>query len=168
MYSTCCYFTIVGLCSTFYSVPSHPAGKFLFYFFHIKSFQDTYITKPDGRSFILSNPHRDVDDTVFPSCSVLYIIFPLAVFQKRLINKPLFHFFFPLSQNDHKDAKVKLHLKKKKSRVYFLWQKLLLSSKIMLQANLPVQKCTPFEAWVAIVIDRSSDIHHLLSFFYLN
>lgn len=33
MYSTCCYFTIVGLCSTFYSVPSHPAGKFLFYFF---------------------------------------------------------------------------------------------------------------------------------------
>ena len=90
-------------------------------FFHIKSFQDTCITKPDGRSFILSNPHRDVDDTAFPSCSVLYIIFPLAFFQKRLINKPLFH-FFPLSQNDHKDSKIKLHLKKK-SWVCFLWQK---------------------------------------------
>lgn len=91
-------------------------------FFHIKSFQDTCITKPDGRSFILSNPHRDVDDTAFPSCSVLYIIFPLAFFQKRLINKPLFH-LFSLSQNDHKDSKVKLHFKKKKSWVCFLWQK---------------------------------------------
>ena len=77
-------------------------------FFHIKSFQDTYITKPDGRSFILSNPHRDVDDTVFPSCSVLYIIFPL----KETYQQAFISLFFPLSQNDHKGAKVKLHLKK--------------------------------------------------------
>ena len=123
-------------------------------FFHIKSFQDTCITKPDGRSFILSNPHRDVDDTAFPSCSVLYIIFPLAFFQKRLINKPLFH-LFSLSQNDHKDSKVKLHFKKKNHEFASYGKKLLLSSKVTLQANLAVQKCTPFEAWVAIVIDRS-------------
>ena len=123
-------------------------------FFHIKSFQDTCITKPDGRSFILSNPHRVVDDTAFPSCSVLYIIFPLAFFQKRLINKPLFH-FFPLSQNDHKDSKIKLHLKKKIMSLLLMAKKLLLSSKVTLQASLAVQKCTPFEAWVATVIDRS-------------
>ena len=70
IYSTCCCFTTVGLCCLLFCLISSCWQIFVL-FFHIKSFQDICITRPDGRSFILLNPQRDVDDAVFSSYSVL-------------------------------------------------------------------------------------------------
>lgn len=75
MHTTYCNFTVVYLCSIFYSVPSHPARKFLFvsFYFSNKIFQNACITRPHGKPFILSNLQRDVDATMLLVILSLYI-----------------------------------------------------------------------------------------------
>lgn len=97
IYSTCCCVTTVGLCSVFYSVSSHPAGKFLFYFIFSYQKLPRYLRYKARWKvpYSLRSSKRCGWCCVFQLFSpYILIILPLAFFQKRLINKmPLFHFF---------------------------------------------------------------------------
>lgn len=102
MYSTCCYFAIVGLCSTFYSVPSHPAGKFLFLFFSYQSLP-RYLHYKARWKVLYSVKSSQVWILCF--LAVLYIIFHWHNTFKRDLSTSLCSLFFSsipkMTMKDH-------------------------------------------------------------------